>query len=243
MSPDEIKYLLQRAQESADTQNFLQALNYYNILIDNDKAEPEYFRRRAYVHEMMDNINLAINDINRAIELEPDNNDYYWIRGVFFSYKLTIESCSEDKKNLKLLNSIICDYKASLERNPTDPVPWLNLIEYHILTYNFYDAVSLYGASKPYITSSKFKKIRAYLGCIALILADEEIENEDIEPLEDHSVKLNNKLWRSLELNKFLEEIGLKMNFNQKWRSVKKIHDQFMDDFEGESDELIRYLC
>lgn len=231
MLPEGIKYILIKIQDSIVTEQYFHALNYLNQLIEKSTPHAEYFKRRAYIHQMLDNIDPAIDDLTRAINLDPDRSDYYWSRGALLSFKLSKEKFINNNIKKELHNRIITDYKNAIERDPSDPVIWLDLIEFQIVIHNFNNAVSLYGSSKPYITLPIHRKIRAWLGCIALIFAEEKIFKQDIIPLMEQSVRLRKTDWRVAEINRFLSDIQLNEKFTRKLKAANLIHKRFLRDF------------
>jgi tetratricopeptide (TPR) repeat protein len=232
LSDQEIKYLIEKAESHIDSRNFEQALRCYDQLIENAPPHPHFFKQRAYVNQMIDNVDGAIKDTNIAIELDPDEGEYYSARGALLSYKLTLDKDASDDSRKHLLEKIIRDYKASIERNPSNPVPWLDLIEMNIILHKYDEAVSLYGACKPYVDSKEYKLIRAWLGCIALIFSGDPIEEEDKKPLYDQRIRLKKTHWRVAEIARFLEETGLEEGCKEKSKKANEVLEMFIGHFD-----------
>jgi len=194
LSDEEIKYLLEKAEAYEKTSGLPeleQALKCYNKVIDNTTPHPHYYFKRATVKYSLvftstfHDLDGAIEDMDRAIELEPDKGEYYRLRGEYLMLKLTEEryvSSDDDRKHL--LERIVEDYRASKERNPTDPQLWLDLIEVSILSHDYDKAIGLYGDSKQFMETNEDKVVRSWLGCLALALAGDPIDKDDKESLE-----------------------------------------------------------
>jgi tetratricopeptide (TPR) repeat protein len=114
---DEGKSYMEAADQTApaDIQYLQRAFDCYNRLIENAPPHPFYFERRAQITRLLNargsiyhKVDDAIMDMNKAIELDPDNAHYYLVRGVFLSSKL-----EENISNVQLLENIAEDYKAS----------------------------------------------------------------------------------------------------------------------------------
>jgi len=238
-----IQYLLEKAKsyERASSLPELElALKYYNKIIDNTRPHPHYFFKRAKVKYSLSLVSAfhdlddAIADLDRAIELEPDRGEYYRLRGEYLMLKLTEQQHTSDADRQPLLERIDRDYRSSRERNPTDPQLWLDLIEAAILSHDYDKAIGLYGDSKQFIKTDENKLVRSWLGCIALALAGDPVE-DDNSPLYEEI----RSLWRYrdsifphvLEISSLLKNIRAKEGETDKWYNALEIQQLFDNNF------------
>ena len=161
------------------------APNAYYFLL---RAEAKY-RRTSLLGEVNPSpILSALEDISTAIELDPDQAFFYQMRGdILFSMATRYKIGANSNEQLMM---VLADYKIAQRKNPISSEVWLNLIAVSILVNDWDEAISFYGQSKPYITDRTDQPIRAWLGCLALVLAGDIISNEDMDPLKDRSSKI-----------------------------------------------------
>ena len=201
LSDIEIKYLAEKAESYIESNDLVQAIKIYSKLISTFPFNPYYRKRRGLVYRIIGDFDDAINDMDRAIELDIDDSVTYWERGACYAHKLTQQREVDSHEKKQLLKKIIKDYKASVERNPTSSEAWLAIIETDMLLKNWDDAISNYGACKPYIDTKEYQLIRSWLGCLALIFADEPIEDEDMKYLKDITIRLKRTNWCVSEID------------------------------------------
>lgn len=231
MTDDEIKYFFKKAENLIATNNFPEALKCYNTIIQSAPPLSHYYHQRGFIYQMLGKVGEAINDMGRAIELDPDKASYWWERGALKSYKLSIEKNINLLERDKMLREILEDYKKATELNPSDPVPWLDRIELNILSNNFYEAIGLYGECQNHINSKEYQLIRSWLGCIAVIFAEDKLEEDDYIPLQDKSIKLKKVHWRVSEIENFFNACKLRKDFADRCKRAEEIHKQFLDHF------------
>jgi tetratricopeptide (TPR) repeat protein len=76
------KWKLERAYEMATVEeDYTQAIKICDEVIAEDITSPEGFNMRARINELAGNLDDAMADITRAIEIEPNEPDYYFNRG------------------------------------------------------------------------------------------------------------------------------------------------------------------
>lgn len=232
LSNQEIKYLTEKAESCIDSHDLRQALKYYNQLVEGASPHPHFYKRRAWVNRMVGQFDAAIIDMNKAIELNPDDSVSYWERGACYAHKLSqITNISRDEKKA-LLNKILQDYKGSVQRNPSSSEGWLAILETDMLLHNWDDAISNYGACKPYIDSKEYHLVRAWLGCLSLIFEGDPLEEEDRKPLDDNSIRLRRTQWCVSEIDSLLNELE-RDNFNvEKINQAKYLHKRFIEHFD-----------
>ena len=228
----EIKYLIEKAESCIDSNDLHQALQCYSQLIEKTLPHPHYFKKRAWVYRMIGEFDNAINDMNKAIDLDPDDGNSYWERGACYAHKLSLEKNIEGNSKKQMLRKILTDYKSSVERNPTSSEAWLAVLETDMLLHNWDDAISNYGACKPYIDTKEYQLVRAWLGCLSLIFADYSLEEEDKELLHDKSIRLKKIHWCVSEIDSLLIELEREGFNKEKIYKAKEFHQKFLDHFD-----------
>ncbi len=232
LSNQEIKFLIEKGEFHIESRNFQQALKYYNQIVDAAVPHPHYFKRRAWINRMNGTFDAAINDMNKAIELDPDDSNSYWERGACHAHKLSqIKKINNiDKKTL--LEIILKDYKSSVERNPTSPEAWLAILETDMLLHKWDDAISDYGSCKSYIDSREYQLIRAWLGCLSLIFAEDNLEEEDTKLLYDKTIRLKMSHWCISEIDSLLIELAQEGFSKERLTKATEFHDRFLSHFD-----------
>ena len=199
LSDEEIRVLLERARSYTITKDenlpgIKQALEIYNRLTKDAPLNPYYFSEMAEVKfrlsirivktELFDS---AIEDIKYAIQLDPNNGSYYARYGNILLYDLAEDA---DETKTKIQDTIEV-YKSCIHRTPTLSEAWLALIALNIIINDLDNAISCFGQCKLYINSKKDQLVRSYLGCLSFILAGDPLEEDDMKPLFDQSIKLD----------------------------------------------------
>lgn len=246
LSEQEIKNLIEKAKtyidpERVNLSNLQQALKCYDQIIENVPTHPHYFAKRAdikcmltYISSLSDQRDFyfkgGIEDIDRAIEIDPDQGMYYRKRGQFLLSKLNDENIP-DSKIAQLIGKVIADYRACISRTPSDPTVWLNLIEIHMLSRSWDEAVGIYGECKPYMNDKGCQLTRAWLGCLALTFASELVGDEDKEPLYDRTIQFDRLDDGVAMICTFLGKIREEGGYKEKLDKVDEINDLFIDHF------------
>lgn len=229
---EEIKYFLEKAEMHLESNEYDSALNYYNEIIRKTPPNPHSFKRRALISRFIGNIDSAIEDLNRAIDLDPDDSVSYWERGACFAHKLSLDKNIDGIQKTKILKKILNEYKESIKRNPASTAAWLAIVETDMLLKEWDNAISDYGASKPYVDTKEYQLIRSWLGCISLVLAGDQPDEEDSKPLYDKMIKLEIGIWCVSEIESLFVELD-KDRFNlDKMLKAKEIHGQFISHYD-----------
>lgn len=176
----------------------------------------------------------AIADYNEALKLDPDDGVTYWERGACYYDKPFVEKIVDENKRRTLLEKALKDYKSSIERIPTSQEAWLAVMSIDLWLLNFDDAISNYGACKPYITSREYQVIRSWYGCLAVTLDGDVVEEEDEKLLNDLSVRLKWNHWAFYSIDILFEELDKKGFNRDTLEKAKKIHQKFIDHFDDQ---------
>jgi tetratricopeptide (TPR) repeat protein len=197
-------------------------------------------------------LQTAIEDMDRSIEMDPDRGLNYRLRGEF----LLMEHCHEPdygrmRSNWEVdisdcrIKEVIADYKTALEKSPTDHEAWLALIELNILLHDWDEAISNYGSCRPFIKSRKDELVRSWLGCLALVLAGDPVEEDDKGPLYDQTIRSSlvsqsDRMQRIIS-DSFMRGIEKKEEYKEKWEKaveINKLYVEHLDDWEVQGDML-----
>jgi len=232
LSTQEIQYLAQRAESYAGSHTYERALECYDQLIQKSAPHPYHLKRRGFCHRLLGNLEKAIDDFTKAIQLDPDDGTTYWERGATRAQKLSLEMKIPRARKREMLAQILIDYKASVERIPTSEEGWLAILETDMLLHEWDDAISTYGACKPYIASQSYQLVRAWLGSLALTFAGDELDDECKKPLSDMITRMKNTEWCVSEVDSLFIELGNE-NFDAlRLDKAKAIHQKFLDHFD-----------
>ena len=218
-----------------------------NVYIENTPPNSIWYYKHAILSTSSRfSSNGVLQDINRAIELEPDRALYYSFRGGFLLDKITADdSTLSDTERKLIIESVLADYSSAKERNATDPDIWLKLIELNILMHRWDDAVAIYGSCKSFIISKEDQLLRSFLGCLALLLASERIVDEN-RLLFDQTITNSGSDILRLTSSIFLQGIKEKEEFKDKWEKLIEFYKLFIghiEDWEIKGDLLERLEC
>jgi tetratricopeptide (TPR) repeat protein len=80
-----------------------------------DPTKPEYYVRRANFNAMVGFPEMALTDIAEAIKLQPDNAEFYWVKGI-------ICGLAAGSKNTRgFLEEAIKSFSMAISKNPQEP--------------------------------------------------------------------------------------------------------------------------
>lgn len=239
LSDQEVKRLAEKAEsltKSADeAENALPylkgALNCYDQIIHHCSDNSYYFHQRSGIKYMLFGVDItsksyldsAIDDINKAIGLEPDEGDYYRVRGMYRLQKIECGEKDISRKD-KDIEQIIQDFKACISRDPSRPLVWLHFLALNVILRDWDEVISVYGQCKPYVNSKEHLLIRSYFGCLAFAFVGDPIEEEDIKPLHNQKIRLP---WTSLIglASSFIAKFIKKEESEEKKQEIKKINE------------------
>lgn len=256
LSDREIKFLLEKIEScmalwrqslgSGGLLKYLEeARGYYDELIENAPAHAHFFSERANILFVLDSwgkgdLFHAIEDINKAIELDPDQAAHYDLRGAFLFHEQSDNNDKVEKK--QLLAKIIADCKISLQKDPSNHQTWFLLMAVCILSYNWDDAISLYGSCKPYLKDKGDFLTRSWLGCLALTLAVDPPRGEDKTPLVDQTIRIQHADEIMICVASFVGENYLygylcgQEEDREHWQKAREIQKLFTEHLDREFD-------
>jgi tetratricopeptide (TPR) repeat protein len=173
-----------------------------------NKQIPNYFYERAHIYEKLAEFSKSIDDIKTAIQMDPDNANYYWeLGGYLVSNEMVLHGKITGETSKKVLEDAANNYRISLRKDPINQCAWINLIEINLFLKNWDEAISHYGSSKTYFKSLSFQLIGSFLGSLALILSGEEVDIDDLQLLNETSIRISNDNYRVSEIESMIFEL------------------------------------
>ena len=169
--------------------NLEEALHDLNIIIENSNPNAFFYSERAKVHSRLHRLSFAINDISKAIELEPGRVAHYLYRALFsgmevwnFSKDLNGTVISPPKETV---NNQIIDFQSVLQKDPTLSEGWIGLMACNILQNQWDNTISLAGESNQFVTEPVDKAARTWLLYLAALFIGDEITADDLKQIFD----------------------------------------------------------
>ncbi|MDA9056865.1 caspase family protein, partial [Flavobacteriaceae bacterium] len=106
--PENIRAQELLAESYVALEKFSRALETLDTLVGLDTEKSEYLRQRAWCYKKLDNLEKALEEYNKAAEVEPENSYNYEMRGDFY------------ENYLKDYDKALADYNKGIELNPND---------------------------------------------------------------------------------------------------------------------------
>jgi len=208
------------------------ALALYDQVIASAAPDSFLYSRRGLLRRLSGDFDGAENDFSAAIKLSPDDAGLYCDRGATLAHRMstTRNIGATDKSNL--LTEILTDYNASLERDPSNSNAWLAIIETELLLHEWDAAISHYAQCRAHMWNKEYSLIRAWLGCLSLCLAGEDVNNEDMAPLYNKTIRLNRNAWCVAEIDNLIDELKSIHDMAGKIYLAMVIHQNFLGHFD-----------
>jgi tetratricopeptide (TPR) repeat protein len=93
------------------SENYIEALKYYNRNLALDKSKPEYFKSRGKAYLKTGTYRFAINDLSMALDLDPLDGETYLLKGIaLFESGDAEAACADWDKANKLGESRAVEY-------------------------------------------------------------------------------------------------------------------------------------
>ncbi len=221
--------LKEKADEFLNEKKYEKALGLYDKIISDHPLNAAYYTERACIYKFLDDLENAIVNTSKAIELNPERSINYYLRGSIYLKKLAQDSQLIRSKRHSILEQIIEDYSSVVERNPNFQDSWLHVIQAYLLLHNWKKAVEIYIKSSPYVLNRKYKIIRAWLGCLALCFAGDPIEELDEKPLWDSCEQIHQNNWNMAMIEQLLHELSADGFDLLKVNEAKRIHNMLLE--------------
>ena len=236
LSDNELRILAERANNCLQNRDYDETINLYTKIIDASLSDSQfnayYLTLRRNLFSSLKKWDLAIEDNRELIELYPDNPDNYISMGATITLKFFYSGQYRINGDNNILEKAIYYYTECLRRNPSCPSTWLNIIETYIHLQKWDDAISHYGTCRTYMNNNDDKIVHAWLGCIAIALAGEYINNEDIHPLLDKEKEIN-IYWDSNQIRDVFAELERIQFDKEKLQKARDIDELFKIRFKS----------
>lgn len=103
-----------KAVECLKATDYAEALNWINKAIQKEEQRPDYYSERGVIYFHLEKLDLAIQDMDKAVSLQPDYSYRYSSRAFIRSV-------------MKNVDGAIADYEKAIELDPEDSVAHNNL--------------------------------------------------------------------------------------------------------------------
>ncbi len=209
------------------------ALECFTTLIDYGTPNPWHYNHRAAAWSDLLEFDKAAIDMSHAIALDTDNATYYWCRGGYLlSHEVRTHGRVTEDSKPDIINRILYDYKQSLECDPTRSAAWINLLEINVILRRWDDAIGHFGACHSYMNMPAFQVIRNFLGCLALVLAGDEILPDDSRYLDDMSIVVSPGIYRFSEIDALLNDLSAEGYDPPRLARAMEVRDRFLEHFD-----------
>jgi tetratricopeptide (TPR) repeat protein len=178
----------------------------------------------------------AANDHLQAIQMDPDNANYYWqLGGCLLSNEFIKHGKVTGDASKKIMDEVINYYRLALGKDPTCECAWIDYIEALIIKQEWDFAICEYGSCKNYIKTRPYKLIWSFLGNLAFALSGEEINNSDMVILKDESFKITRNHYRYYEIESLITELEDSGFDGERISRAKMIFHLFLTHFDEKS--------
>ena len=175
---DDTNKLARKASNLLEEKEIIGALCYFDTIVKYSPATAYFLSKRANCRFGSGDKEGAIEDCTRAIELDPQQPDYYKYRAI---YRYTL--FPPDENPIELVEELLSDYKFALQKDPSAANVWMFLMCLNMLLNNWDEVISLSGQSQPFVIDTNDKAIKSWMLCLALILAGDTVIEEDKQQL------------------------------------------------------------
>ncbi len=190
---------------------------------------------RATVHSIELNWGEAIDDLDDAIRLNPDDADRHLSLGIYRTLQLFGVNPHRFGEHYPTLEQIQKHYTDCLARDPACQTAWLNMAETYLFLQQWDLAIATYGDSRAYIADEGHKVTHGWIGCLALTLSGDPIFDEDRQALYDHSIRFEKGFHDTRQVEILLDELEGEGFDEDKLSQAREVHDEFLRHFDNET--------
>jgi tetratricopeptide (TPR) repeat protein len=199
---------LEAARLSLRYQSWERARASASDAIQANPALVEAYMIRAIASRVLDELDAAIADYTRVVELDPQRGEAWLFRGACKTQKAS--EVRDPARACELLALAHPDYQRAAELKPDDEQVGLALLELEICIGKYREAVATTGLWWNRIDPANYKLICAWLGAIAFILAGrpEAKWAHFRHLLEQDEPRLGVTDWSVVEISRTLERLA-----------------------------------
>jgi tetratricopeptide (TPR) repeat protein len=224
--------LLNQAQKFNQSQEWCRAQACASEAIRANPSLIEAYMLRALALRVEGNLDDAISDYTKVIELDPQHGEAWMFRGACKAQKGSL--VNDRHQALKLITEAHPDYQRAAELMPENELVGLALLELEICTAKYREAIGTAGVWWNRIKHPHYKVICAWLGAIASILArrPEQKWMHFQQFLKSEVIQLGPAEWSIAEITGTLNSLRSEDNCDQEMlMKVQEIHKLFMSHF------------
>lgn len=234
LTEDDKCLLLNKAIASLSSGDFAQSLRYLQPLASWRSPEPFIFEVRANAYAGLRDWDRAINNIQQVIRLNPDHADGYLCIGIYLTMKLSDARPDRFIDHLALIEEVLVNYSACLERDPSNRTAWLNAAETWLFIRCWDNALSYSAQCQPYIRDTASKLTREWIACLALALAGDPITEDDRQLISDQNIRLPEGAHDTEQVRILLNELQNEDFDSSRLERAWKIQHEFLQHFDNE---------
>jgi tetratricopeptide (TPR) repeat protein len=224
--------LLQEAQEYARAQNIPRARTLASEAIKANPGLVDGYTRRGFYARVDGDLDAAISDYDRVIEIDPQNSEAWKFRG---ACKFQKASQTNDRAQAtRLLSGAHPDYQRAAQLRPDDEQAGLALLELETCTGKYREAVGTAGVWWKRIQQPNNKVICAWLSGIAFILAGRPDQKwaHFRDFLEEDDTRVGDTEWSVVEINALLRRLPADPGISaERLEKVGTVHRLFLTHF------------
>lgn len=222
--------LLQEATAYEQVGNYKRARACASEAIQANPSFIDAYMTRAYASRVLGDLDGAIADYCKVIEVDPENHEAWLFRGACRTQKA---SAMTRNVRLELMNDAHPDYRRAAELRPDDEQGGLALLELEICIGKYREAIGTTGVWWNRIQSSSSKLICAWLGAIASVLAGrpESRWAHYREFLKQDSTLLGPASWSVAEISNYLRDLEESGYDTKRMAILREIYQLFIAHF------------
>lgn len=224
--------LLEEAEEYARTGDYRRARELAGEAIQANPQLVEAYERRAFYARVDGDLDAAIDDYDRAIEIDPQNAEAWKFRGACKFQKASL--LDDEAESGRLLGEAHPDYQKASQLKPDDEQAGLALLELETCINKYREAVGTAGVWWRRIQQPSNKGICAWLGAIAFILAGRPDQKwaHFREFLERDDWRISDTEWSLVEINALLQRLAADPSItSEQLEKVRIVHRSFLSHF------------
>jgi len=224
--------LAQRAQAYSQARDYKKAKACASEAIQINPSLVDAFAVRALACRVLGELDMAIADYTKVIEIDPNNSQAWMFRGACKTQKA---SNLEGLEKTTLINEAHPDYQRAAELRPDDELAGLALLELEICIGKYREAVGTAGVWWNRVRTPANKVICAWLGVIAMILAvHPERKWAHLKAfLEQDRTRLGPTDWCVTEIEGCLKSVQGNPSQAALLDTIRPIHASFIKRFSG----------
>ena len=195
---------------------------------------PDAMTAQSVEFRMAGDLDSALQTVHLANARYKGDPELYVELGATATHRMSLDATLAPDQKREIIAQVITHYLDALQWDPAYANAHLGLIETYCMIGDYDDAISVYGSSSPYMSAGADKVIRASLGCIALVLSGETLDEDDTCYLDDLDIRVSRARWCTAEIDRLL--LDLKQS-GENCENVDKaiaIHQKFLQHFDEE---------